>query len=201
MAEWATTSTTSGGNAVWHVWAGDYTSGATTNSSDVIWASWTSDDGTSGSITYALSQAASLRRYEPPQETEEQRQARLAREQQLENNREIARLQKEEARLKAEELLRESLDEEQREQFNRTKWFFVISQSGKRYRIRHGWAGNIDELNEKDEIVAGYCIHPATQVPIEDSMLIQKLMLEADEQHLLQIANKTIRSSPQPLVV
>jgi hypothetical protein len=98
-----------------------------------------------------------------------------------------------EARRKAEELLRENLDDEQRRQFDETQWFFVIGQSGKRYRIRRGWAGNIDELNEGDVIVATYCIHPMIDVPTEDSMLAQKFMLECEEERLLQIANKESR--------
>jgi hypothetical protein len=184
-------------DAAWNSWVdGSASSSATystttSNSSDGAWVQWVSIDGGNPSIS----------RYHPvtpPPETEEQRQARLEREQRQQEE----MRQREEGRIaaqrKAEELLRENLDDEQREQFDKTKWFFVIGQSGKRYRIRHGWAGNVDELNEEGHRIAEYCIHPAKQVPTEDNMLIQKLMLEADEARFLQIAN---RSSRTPVAV
>jgi hypothetical protein len=181
---------------VWHTWCDATTDGSSTNGapSGTVWGNWVTDsNSTSGSITYSGNQ--------PIRETEEQRQARLEREARLKAEREAALREREAARRKAEELLRESLDEQQREQFDETKWFFVISQSGKRYRVRRGWAGNIDELNEADEIVASYCIHPRERVPVEDSMLIQKLMLEADESRFLEIANRTGFNAPRPLAV
>lgn len=207
MAEYTYTTSGSSTNAVWHSW-----NSSASASNDVVWQTWTdsTDATTSGSNTVwaAWTSAGSdiphvteYRSYEPPLETEEQKQAREEREQQRREELERLRLEKEAAQKKAEELLRETLEKEQLEQFNKTKWFFVISQSGVRYRIRHGWIGNIDELNELDQVVAEYCIHPVLRVPVEDSMLVQKLMLEDDEQRLLQIANKTTFREPRPLVV
>lgn len=194
MAEWTITSASNTNDIIWHDWC-DSTS-ASSATSDVIWAGWTSAD--SGSIIY--SSPKTLQNLDQYRETEEQQQARLEHERQAqlerEQRRETARLEREEAQRKAQELLRESLDKEQQEQLEKTKWFFVIGQSGKRYRIRDGWSGNVDELNEEDRIVATYCIHPQRHVPVEDSMLIQKLMLEADEPCFLQIANKTTLHEP-----
>jgi hypothetical protein len=196
MAEWTTGTSASSNDIVWGTWV-DCTSSSSTTSGGTVWENWTSGtSGTSGNITYKAPS-----RLVPPPETEEQRQARLIRERQREEELERARLEREEAQCKAEELLQENLDREQLGQFERTKWFFVIGQSGKRYRIRHGWAGNVDELNDEGAVVAKYCIHPQQHVPIADSMLIQKLMLEADEQRFVQIANKTTLRVPRPVTV
>lgn len=194
MAEWITT-TNASADIVWQNW----TTGSSAAGNGVIWGTWV---GESTATTGAANPAPNRDQY---RETEEQQQARLDREEQFMREQEAARQvrlrEKEEAQQKAEELLRETLEKEQLDQYEKTKWFFIISQSGKRYRIRNGWIGNIDELNEEDLIVATYCIHPQRRIPIEDSMLTQKLMLEADEPRFLQIANKTTLSAPRPLAV
>jgi alkanesulfonate monooxygenase SsuD/methylene tetrahydromethanopterin reductase-like flavin-dependent oxidoreductase (luciferase family) len=134
-------------------------------------------------------------------ETEEQKRARLESERE-EAQRQLQRdKEREEAQRKAKELLRGILDKKQLEQFNKTKWFFVVGESGKRYRIRHGWVGNVDEINQDDMVVATYCIHPQIRVPIEDSMAIQKLMLEANESMFKQVANRDLLRTPRPLAV
>lgn len=190
MATW-TSATTSSDTHVWTTWVDETSTSAASN--DVIWSALASECWCAVTITYENSG------YVPAPETEEQRQARVERERQRNIRAEAARLEKEAAREKAEALLRETLDKEQREQFDKTKWFFVISQSGRRYRIRRRWAGNIDEVDQADMIVAEYCIHPQERIPTEDSMLVQKLMLEADESRFLKIANRIPFSTPRPL--
>ena len=188
-------STTSGNDTVWATWVDSTASGTTTsNSADAIWTIWASQPATSsgsgsGNIIYSSPPSP------PVLSTEEQkelRQARLEKERQLKEKRDAAQR-------KAEELLCGVLDEGQLEQFKKTKWFFVVSQSGRRYRIRHGWIENIDELDRNDMVIAKHCIHPYSRVPIEDSMLIQKLMLEADEKRFEEIANRTLLSRPRAL--
>lgn len=189
--------TTASSTDVWYVWAND--SGTSAGSStDVIWQDWTS--GTSSSITSNITYATP-RVSSPPPETEEEKQAREERERQRQERIRVERELEKIATEKAMNLLLDNLDRQQKEMFEKTKWFFVVGQSGKKYRIRHGWTGNIDELDEKDMVVAEYCIHPESRVPIADSMLIQKLMLEADEERFKQIANKTTLRTPQPLAV
>jgi type IV secretory pathway VirB10-like protein len=178
------------------------TDSATTNGSttDGVWTIWVSGtSSSSNTIDYVSSSNVPVPLQTP--ETEEQKQARLEREQRRREERQAAERKREVARKKAEKLLRESLDKKQREQFNKTKWFFVVSESGKRYRIRRGWVGNVDEINQDDMVVATYCIHPQMHVPIEDSMLIQKLMLEADESRFKQVANRDLLRTPRPLAV
>lgn len=198
MPGFATSATTDSSDTtsdcVWQSWVID--SGTSASSSDSVWQIWTSADSTVGGTTYQRSYDY----YPPEPETEEERQAREERERQRMERLEAARREREEAQRKAQELLKEILDEEQRAQFEETEWFFVISQSGKRYRIRKGWTGNVDELNEEGLIVARYCIHPQmTSIPTEDSLVVQKLMLEADESRFLEIANR--RALPAPVAV
>lgn len=95
----------------------------------------------------------------------------------------------------AERLLVEHLDEKQLEQFRNHRYFEVILENSRRvYRIKHGWAGNI-EVFEDGRLVETVCIHPRTQVPHSDNLLAQKLLLEADEFRFRQIANITRRAA------
>ncbi len=87
----------------------------------------------------------------------------------------------------AEILLLENLNEEQRAEYKRLKYFRVIVGE-KIYRIKRGRVGNI-ELIDDAGIVARYCVHPAVGCPDQDTMLAQKLMLENDEKELLRLAN------------
>lgn len=171
-------------NSVWSVWS---TSSSSTSASDSVWSCWISDGH------------GNWHQYQGNVTENQQITPELAR--RMREEEEAREQERELARQKAEELLCENLDREQREQFEKTKWFYVISQSGKRYRIRKGWSGNIDEIGEGDMVVAQYCIHPTMHVPTEDSMLVQKLMLEIDESRFLEIANKTTLHTPRPVAV
>ena len=86
-------------------------------------------------------------------------------------------------------LLREWLSPAQREQFDTRGYFDVIgSHTGRRYRIRHGTATNIYELNEFDHPLTGWCFMPRDGLPVGDVMLAQKIALENDEQSALVVA-------------
>lgn len=106
------------------------------------------------------------------------------------NRHRAATLRRRIADREAERLLVSQLTPEQRDELERLDRFHVIA-GDKTYRIRRGWAGNID-LIEDDQIVERWCVHPARQIPVADSMVAQKLMIEsgcADE--LRGIANVT----------
>lgn len=98
------------------------------------------------------------------------------------------------ARDRAMVLLQGHLDDIQRHDLA-NKGFFdldVISQDGsrKKYRINRKWSQNIQQIDPNGRVLETLCIHPRMQVPVEDSMLTQKLMLESGlEQELLRIAN------------
>ncbi len=98
------------------------------------------------------------------------------------------------AKVKAEDLLRSCLSRKQLEELVDHDHFHVPvpSQDGsvKVYRICRGFARNVFLLDERGEPKAGFCIHPRANVPAADSMLSQKLLLEADEGRFLKIANQ-----------
>lgn len=91
-------------------------------------------------------------------------------------------------RKKAKRLLYSMLTDYQKRMYRKHRYFHVISQTGKKYRLKHGDTMNV-YLIEGDKPVKKYCIHP-TNVPVEDTLLAQKLLLETDEKAFLKIANK-----------
>lgn len=96
---------------------------------------------------------------------------------------------------RADVLLNTILNAEQRTQFARNRFFEVVTGSTgatRRYRIKHGWAGNIFLLDDKGREVEIFCLHPHTPVPVADNLIAQKLLLETDEASFLRIANRRI---------
>jgi len=92
---------------------------------------------------------------------------------------------------RARELLLSHLTDEQRRTFENNGWFVVEGgRTGGRYRIRQGYAGNVDVL-DGDLVSHKLCAHAdPVAVPWPDQMLAQKLMLEIDEDDFLAIANR-----------
>ena len=88
------------------------------------------------------------------------------------------------------QLLEAHLSEAQREEFQRHRYFTVLSKDGqRRYRIKHGWAGNIERIDHQGKPIETLCAHPVSPVPIPDNLLTQKLWLETDEDAFRRIAN------------
>ncbi len=88
------------------------------------------------------------------------------------------------------ELLKEWLSPEQLAQYNANKHFEVIgSHSGKRYRISHGAAMNVHELDAAGRLRIGWCFMPKGYLVAGDVMLAQKIALETDERGALAVAN------------
>lgn len=171
-----------GGNGVWGAWAASCTSSCTTGTINV-WQAWNSNT----TLTSTPSRSA------PPALTAEQQAARRAeadrqRAEWVAQAAERDRLALE-ANARAEELLVAHLAPAQRESYLRNKSFELQAASGRRYRIRHGWAGNVDALDEAGQVVERLCIHPREMCPNPDNMLAQKLLLEVDETRFRQIAN------------
>lgn len=174
----ATTCNTTG---IWCDW--NQTTAATTNAATTInvWQNWAQ----TGSYTI-VRQAP----YVAPVETAEQKaireeQQKRYREEQAERER-----QRKLAAEKAEKLLKDWLDEQQLKEFEKERQFHVISAEGKRFRLKFGTHGNVEELDERGKAVARYCIQPDA-VPTGDAVLAQKLMLETDEKAFRKIANRT----------
>jgi hypothetical protein len=97
-----------------------------------------------------------------------------------------------EAEQKAHALLRAWLSPEQAQQYNSQKHFDVIgSDTGKRYRIRHGKMMNVDELDSVGNRVCEWCFLPEGKLAAGDVMLAQKIALETFESQALAVANRS----------
>jgi hypothetical protein len=175
----ATTAASTDDMTVTWAWWNNNVTGA--NNSTTIGLTWTSWTSTGNNITAA---------YQPYQETEEER---AAREERLRASVEAQRVRAEEARLaveKAEALLQAHLDEEQQAMLKREAAFLVSVKSGRKYKVKRGQRGNVHELDDQGHAVREFCIHP-DDVPDQDAMLAQKLLLETDEASFRRIANIT----------
>jgi hypothetical protein len=95
---------------------------------------------------------------------------------------------------KALTLLRPWLSPEQTRQYNSQKHFEVIgSDTGTRYRIRHGHMMNIDQLDSAGNKVCVWCFVPEGNLSAGDCMLAQKIALETFETNVVAIANQRPR--------
>lgn len=108
-----------------------------------------------------------------------------------------ARVKKRTADRSAEDLLISQLTEAQAEEYRRLNRFHIITADGI-FRVRRGWAGNIDVVQDMfsdhpGNILERWCVHPSRQVPVPDNMLAQKLMLDTDPKTLRKIANVSNR--------
>lgn len=184
-------------HCTWAYWCTDGTSSATDNGT---WQTWCTVPTTSAGDTWTtwvsgttdiVDQSETV--YMPPPEpTEEQRAewARLdeeRRRRQEEGQRQIAT-----ANERAEQLLRETLTEEEYQQLEELG-HLIIQTAEHRYKIRKDNA-YVREIDEEGKEIAGFCIHPkwTHKIPVPDKVLLHKLMLECDEEEWLRIANKTV---------
>lgn len=94
------------------------------------------------------------------------------------------------AQAKGKALLLEHLTPEQKQEYETTKAFTVVGQSGKKYRIKEGRQMNIDVLDENGNRASGVCFLPEGQLVDGDCMLAQKIALETCEDQALAVANK-----------
>lgn len=107
---------------------------------------------------------------------------------------ELRNLERQVARERARGLLLEHLTPAQRKTFEKNAWFVVEGgRSKKRYRIEaRGVAGNVYQLDQKGHVVATFCGHADHSIPDYDQYLAQKLMLEANEDAYLALANRRL---------
>jgi hypothetical protein len=95
------------------------------------------------------------------------------------------------AEQKALTLLRPWLSPEQARQYDSEKRFEVNrSDTGTRYRIRHGRMMNVDQLDSAGNKVCAWCFVPVGNLAAGDCMLAQKIALETFESEALAIANQ-----------
>ena len=88
-------------------------------------------------------------------------------------------------------LLRKWLSPEQQAQFDAFRHFDVTGcDTGTRYRIRHGTAPTVHEIDATGRSVMGWCFAPSGPLVAGDVMLAQKIALETSERAALAIANR-----------
>lgn len=197
---WATTAATTATCGAWECWTNGtyadstncYTSSTTATT---VWRVWANQQ------TWVRCHVYDYAAPPTPELTPEQKKAAAAQaeRQRIENDRiraenaRLAAIEAERQRIAAEradELLREHLDHQQRDELEKAKRFHVVSQKGKRFRIDRGSHGNVFELDDKERPSRRFCIQPPG-VPHGDAMLAQKLLLETDEDAFRRIANVT----------
>lgn len=183
------------GTDTWGYWTGtDCTAAGATQ-----WGYWTSSDvGTSGATTHVTDYGVYVpwTQWVDVQHLTEEQRARFAEaaEQQrvhceAAHKAEAERQEKQRVtEARAEALLKQYLTPEQVASYEREKWFFVRSQTGKQFRVKQG--ESVAEYDD-NKMVAKHCIHHDYGIPPPDTMLHQKLMLEYEEDRFRQIANRT----------
>ena len=175
------TSTTTG--RTWDNW--NFGQGSSTSAStDVTWNQWATT--TSGNIwsVWASGAAYTISTISYPEQTEEEREAaRIAGE-------ECGR-QRKEAEERAEKILTENLDEEQRKSYAEHKVIPITTAKGRKYLVKKGRAGNVYRIDEYSREIERFCIHPEEAVPAQDTMLAQLFWLRWCEDDFLRVANMT----------
>jgi hypothetical protein len=173
--------TTEACNVIWTNWNQPYVTGsnciATGNIAIGIWQAWVNAQG----------QAIYTPRLDPIGQEERERllQAETARFLEYEQRRTRAEV-------RARSLLVDHLLPEQRDSLEKRRCFELVTRDGKRrYRVHAD--GQVRLLDGQGQEVESYCIHePGLYLPRSDSVLAKTLLLEANEERFLKIANKTV---------
>lgn len=182
----ATAVTATSSDTAWRVW----TSTGTTTDVCETWISWTTDDGTTAGTNLRPQTVRAIDVRTPEQIAADDARRQAERERIAARAAQAAE-ERRRACERAHALLVAMLDVKQREQYERDRFFEVISRHSKRrYRVRQGTHGNVRLLDEHGAEVVRYCAQPLG-VPDEDAMLAQKLMLEHEEDSFLRVANQT----------
>lgn len=195
--QWSSSTATNCGSTtddrVWSKWTTN-TSASTTGYVEAVWTRWNGIDGTiTSGRTYRQSKMVQIpaEAYVPPAPTPEQLEAEKRRREEAERKLAAEKKAREAAEARAKELLLQLLNAEQQAQFKKDRTFRVVAGDGVTFRIKDGWAGNVEELNKDGKAVNRFCIHPQQDIPVGDNLIAQKLLLEADPKEFRRIANRT----------
>lgn len=197
---WVATNTTASAitvTNVWPVWVAETTTGS-------AWDAET-DDGYAfrnrlvrtipGHVGYGAEGRHLAGRDLAPPTVEERAAMRLEAERREATRRRLAEEERErraEAEARAYRLLDMALSQEQRRTLATLGYFYVTGSSGRRYRIEKGSHGNVYEIGPDGAWIARLCAQPLN-VPAGDSMLVQMLLLQTDEEAYRNVANITHR--------
>lgn len=191
----------------WDSWVTGYHTNCATNGLVETWMRWQTSDGQTGyarspgglSMGASYGQGIGGPRIEVA-ESEEMKRARLEREARWKTEQEAIRKQEaERARIRAEadgramELLKSCMTQEQWESLCAVGFFYVKAKSGRKYRIDRGTHGNVKVVDKDNKVIERLCIQPGG-VPVGDSMLAQKLLIETAEDVFRRHANITLNN-------
>jgi len=186
----------------WTQWTSSTANTDCTTITTDLWSNWVGT-ATTASVTYTTNPTQIYYAWVNQREEtlaeraarDQQRMADMAaaqeRARQYEEQRKVEDARRKEESERAAALLAEHLSEEQKKQLAMKGEFEVEAESGKRYVIARGYAGNVYSLDEKRRKVARHCIHPIDSVPDHDAMLAQMLWLKWNESEFLKVANTT----------
>lgn len=134
------------------------------------------------------------------------RQARVRQQEeqgQRQERRAQARGRQRAAQQRARTTLRALIGEERWDTWEAHQYVVVVSQSGRRYLLTKGHVENVHLLDEAGLVEATYCAHPPLseydgasflgELPAEDVLIAQILLLTADEGRFLSVANRNHR--------
>ncbi len=190
-------------STAWSSWTSTTSATTTSYSTNDIWYSWSSSATTSATSTVTTSNTSGVWRvwidsgtdqhyatYKTPELTAEEKAEQKRRVEAEKAWQEEFERKKKEKEAKARELLRMVLDEEQNKNLDEKAYFELTSiKSGNKYRIRKGDCRNIEKVDNQGKVIETLCFHPKEFVPHYDTMTIQKLMLENEEEDARQVAN------------
>lgn len=148
-------------------------------------AAWTVWNDRYDMLNEAAADVRRIKQYSRRQMTEAELLVELEREKKLRAEAEKRALEAKLVQERAERLLLTCLSPKQREDLQSKNCFYVdvpgFDGKVERYRIDRGTHGNIKQLDAKGSIIRSFCVQP-DGVPVADSMLTQKLFIEADEE-------------------
>jgi hypothetical protein len=178
---WTTTASTV--EYTWKAWVVDATS---CSDATTVWTTWNTS---TASGSYVVSADGYVDKRTAEQKAADEARWAAEREQVRVRAAE-AEVVRKAARAKARKLLESLLTEAQRESLAKRKFFEVVAQSGRRYRIKEGTHGNVVELNDDGKEVMRWCGQPGG-VPDYDANAAQMLQLRFAEAEFRRLSNGT----------
>lgn len=103
------------------------------------------------------------------------------------------------AELNAERLLHDVLSEHQRRTYT-SGGYFDVASGRRRFRVTRGTISNIIEYDRHDRPFQSWCVVPSDHPPLGDSLVAQKMILEASLETLDQVGiRNAFRPDPSSL--
>lgn len=195
---------TNSSTTIWNYWVGSGTNSSASLTGSEVWRIWNSASATGSQIFIPpVPLLAPAPEHARVREARARVNARMSAEERALHEdyerRSFAKAEEDKAARKlaaekAEVLLRQMLTPEQEHDLEQKSCFYLYS-GDKKYRIDRGRTGNVKLVDDKDQVVESYCIHPQLDCPDADTMLAQKLLLETDRETFERVANITARAA------